>query len=100
MNNKVNTLAELLEQKAALEKQIKQQQSKQRKRILTDIVASMQKHNISLADIENQLSAPTSIAPKYCNPKTGATWSGRGKRPKWIVDAENQGVSLDTFLIK
>ena len=100
MNNRENTLADLIEQKAALEKQIKQQQSRQRKKILANIIASMQKYDISLDDIENLLKTPNSIAPKYCNPKTGATWSGRGKRPKWIVDAINQGVNLDTFLIK
>ncbi|EKS9798947.1 H-NS histone family protein [Burkholderia cepacia] len=25
------------------------------------------------------------IAPKYRDPKTGATWSGRGKAPRWIA---------------
>ena len=25
------------------------------------------------------------VSPKYWNPKTGATWSGRGKTPKWLV---------------
>ncbi|MEQ5842354.1 hypothetical protein BWP39_24010 [Paraburkholderia acidicola] len=26
----------------------------------------------------------TRVAPKYWNPKTGATWSGRGRAPLWI----------------
>lgn len=33
--------------------------------------------------------------PKYRNPETGATWTGRGKPPNWIKDAENR----DAFLI-
>ena len=24
------------------------------------------------------------VAPKYRNPSTGETWTGRGKAPKWI----------------
>lgn len=24
------------------------------------------------------------VAPKYRDPKTGATWSGRGREPSWI----------------
>ncbi|WP_080404963.1 H-NS histone family protein [Burkholderia ubonensis] len=37
----------------------------------------------------------TPIAPKYRDPKTGATWSGRGKAPRWIANAKNR----DRFLI-
>ncbi|MCA8023675.1 H-NS histone family protein [Burkholderia metallica] len=36
------------------------------------------------------------IAPKYRDPKTGATWSGRGKAPQWIAGAKNR----DRFLIE
>ncbi|WP_175907619.1 H-NS histone family protein [Burkholderia seminalis] len=35
-------------------------------------------------------SARAPIAPKYRDPKTGATWSGRGKAPHWIADAKNR----------
>ncbi|KVF14470.1 H-NS family nucleoid-associated regulatory protein [Burkholderia cepacia] len=28
------------------------------------------------------------IRPKYWNPATGATWSGRGKTPRWLVDQD------------
>lgn len=40
------------------------------------------------------LRAP--VAPKYQDPKTGATWSGRGKPPAWIAGAKNR----DRFLIQ
>ncbi|KGW18037.1 H-NS histone family protein [Burkholderia pseudomallei] len=36
------------------------------------------------------------IAPKYRDPKTGATWSGRGKAPQWIAGAKNR----NRFLIE
>nr|WP_321968421.1 H-NS histone family protein [Burkholderia cepacia] len=35
-------------------------------------------------------------AAKYRDPKTGATWSGRGRAPAWIKDAKNR----DRFLIQ
>ncbi len=43
----------------------------------------------------------TGKAPaKYRNPNDPTqTWSGRGRRPKWIVDAQAKGQSLDKFLI-
>jgi DNA-binding protein H-NS len=34
------------------------------------------------------------LPPKYRDPKTGNTWSGRGKPPKWIA-----GKSRERFLI-
>ncbi|PXW17671.1 H-NS histone family protein [Paraburkholderia caballeronis] len=35
------------------------------------------------------------VAPKYLDPATGATWSGRGRAPRWIANA----ASRDQFLI-
>ncbi|MCX4164739.1 MULTISPECIES: H-NS histone family protein [Paraburkholderia] len=35
------------------------------------------------------------LPPKYHDPKTGSTWSGRGKPPKWIA-----GKNRDRFLIE
>lgn len=32
--------------------------------------------------------------PKYRDPKTGHTWSGHGKAPKWIKDAPDRNVFL------
>lgn len=34
------------------------------------------------------------VAPKYRDPKTGATWSGRGKAPTWIASAANRNEYL------
>jgi DNA-binding protein H-NS len=30
----------------------------------------------------------TATTPKYRDPATGATWSGRGRAPKWLVGAD------------
>ncbi|TKC87802.1 H-NS histone family protein [Trinickia terrae] len=36
----------------------------------------------------------SALAPKYRNPKTGQTWSGRGRVPAWI------GKNRERFLIE
>jgi len=41
-----------------------------------------------------------SPAVKYRNPHTGETWSGRGRMPKWLALAEEQGRGRDRFLAK
>jgi DNA-binding protein H-NS len=35
------------------------------------------------------------VAAKYRDPISGKTWTGRGRRPGWVVDLETQGKSLD-----
>ncbi|WP_407276199.1 H-NS family nucleoid-associated regulatory protein [Halothiobacillus sp. DCM-1] len=40
------------------------------------------------------------VAPKYINPANPAeTWTGRGKRPRWLADALNAGASLSQFAV-
>jgi DNA-binding protein H-NS len=41
------------------------------------------------------------VAPKYRNPADGSqTWTGRGRKPKWIAEALDSGGTLDDFLIR
>lgn len=46
-------------------------------------------------------TAGTKVAPKYRNPENPSeTWSGRGKHPKWMVQAmEKHGRKAEDFLI-
>lgn len=48
---------------------------------------------ISKAELPNLKRKTRS--PKYLNPKTGQTWAGTGKTPKWLA-----GKNPDDFLIK
>lgn len=42
----------------------------------------------------------TQVAPKYRNPDNHSeTWSGRGRKPKWVEDKMAGGKSLDDLLI-
>ena len=41
---------------------------------------------------------PSSV--KYRNPKdTSQTWTGRGRKPNWLVDALKKGAKIDSFAI-
>ena len=44
-------------------------------------------------------NAGRKVAPKYRNPATGDTWSGRGLKPKWLTAALNSGRSLSEFAL-
>ncbi len=39
------------------------------------------------------------VLPKYRNPQTSETWSGRGKRPRWLVAAMKSGRKIEEFRI-
>lgn len=39
------------------------------------------------------------VLPKYRNPVTSETWSGRGKRPRWLVAAMKSGRKIEEFRI-
>ena len=39
-------------------------------------------------------TAGTKVAPKYRDPATGATWTGRGKAPKWIDGQEREKFAI------
>ncbi len=39
------------------------------------------------------------VLPQYRNPQTSETWSGRGKRPRWLVVAMKAGHEMEEFRI-
>ena len=42
--------------------------------------------------------APSSVL--YKNPKGEQTWTGRGRKPQWVVDALAKGKSLKDLIAK
>ena len=39
------------------------------------------------------------VLPKYRDPQTAETWSGRGKRPRWLTAAMKSGRKIEEFRI-
>ncbi|WP_459618130.1 H-NS histone family protein [Bordetella sp. 2513F-2] len=103
-----------------LQKRAEALQTKRRKPVIASIVKSMREYDITPEEIAAAFSstkpagrtaarrkaaaAPAAakrpVAPKYRHPKTGETWSGRGKAPRWLVAEEAAGVDRSSFLIK
>ena len=101
----MSKLNELLAQRAEIEKQIAETQSAERSEAVAKIKTLMSQYGLTLADIGSK-SAPSrrggsgaKVAPKYRDPATGETWSGRGLKPKWLKAAIDSGRSLDDFAI-
>lgn len=70
-----------------------------RKKILEEI----KENGLEPGDVFSCLK-PTpraAVSPKYANPDdSDMTWTGRGRKPKWVEAHLNNGKSLDDLLIQ
>ncbi len=101
-----------------LQKQAQVLQTKSRKPVISSLVRTMKEYDISpdeLAAAYGKVKSSAKagrpakstkaagvkkpVAPKYRHPASGATWTGRGKAPLWVVEAEKNGQSRQQFLI-
>jgi len=54
----------------------------------------------SLDDIVGKKTRRSKPTPKYRNPEEPSeTWSGRGRRPRWLEEALAKGAELEEFRI-
>ena len=48
-----------------------------------------------------ETSKKSKVKPKYCNPANAEqTWTGRGRKPKWVEEALANNKALDDLLIQ
>jgi len=74
----------------------------------TKIDALLKRSGLTLAEIyptrggKGAKSSKSAVAPKYRNPENSTqTWSGRGKRPLWFVEAlKKRGITAESLLIE
>ncbi|EZP55904.1 H-NS histone family protein [Delftia sp. RIT313] len=77
----------LLAQKATLDAQIEAAQAEAKADAVATARAWIAQHGLTPSDLFPPAKGKTkgSVgAPKYRDPATGATWTGRGKPPNWI----------------
>ncbi len=84
---------ELLQQREQLENQIKEARDKELSDAISQVRSLVSEYSLTAEDIfppargKRAGTAGSKVAPKYKNPETGETWTGRGKAPKWIAGA-------------
>lgn len=98
-------LKQLLAQKAELERQIAEAQRNARAEAISKIRELMAEYGLTATDIAARVPSAKpaksggKVAPKYRNPATGETWSGRGLQPKWLKQALSEGRQLGDFAL-
>ena len=62
--------------------------------------AAAKEYGFSLDDLVGPDGKGSKGVPKYANPADASqTWTGRGRKPNWVVEALEQGKSLDDLKI-
>lgn len=67
---------------------------------IAEIKAKIQEYGLTEADLfsgeKKTKHISATVKPKYLNPGTGETWTGRGKPPKWIADKNRAEFLIDS----
>ena len=86
----MSSVAQLIAQKEALEAQIEAARQAEVADAVAKVRALVEAHKLTVKDVfgsskrGSKSGGGSKVAPKYKDPATGATWTGRGKAPKWI----------------
>ena len=98
-------LSELLAQSQALDNRISEARRSHRQQALDEVRRLMSEHGLTVADVASTAKparpadARKKVAPKYRDPATGSTWTGRGLKPRWVPAALQDGKSLSDFAL-
>lgn len=99
----MSTYKELLKQREDLEAQIREARKSETSDAVAKVRALIADYGLTAQDVfpagrgrstGGSSAKGSKVAAKYRDPATGATWTGRGKAPRWI-----QGQDRSAFMI-
>lgn len=93
------TYKQLTAQLEKLHKEVALAREKEIEQAIADIKQKITEYGITAEELgfstrRATVARKTPLPPKYRNPKTGETWSGRGRAPAWLA-----GKNRERFLI-
>ena len=97
------SLKELQELELRVEKAIAEARLKERSELKAEIEQMVADRGFTMSEIfSTKRGSPKgrTVAPKFANPDDpGQTWTGRGRKPNWLVQKLEEGTDLDDFLL-
>jgi len=95
---------DLIAQREALDRKILELKSAAKSEAIARVRQLMEEHGLVATDLstiaQGKVASPTrKVAAKYRDPTSGATWTGRGLKPKWLAAALAGGKALQDFAI-
>ncbi len=96
-------LKELIDLELKVKKAIVSARERERSEIKSKVEAMIEKSGFSIDEIFSRgrgAMKGRTVAPKYANPENKSeTWTGRGRKPKWLVAKLNKGAKIEQFAI-
>lgn len=83
---------ELLQKQQDLQEKIEAARKREMAEALAQVRALVEKYKMEPDDIfaKSKGRVTRKVPPKYRDPVSGKTWSGRGKPPRWIADQDRE----------
>lgn len=108
--------ADIQKQIAKLQTQAERMRKGSFEKAVAQICELMEKNEISIADLTEALAAkgkktrkpgkvgggtPTAVKPKYQSPADrSVTWTGRGRKPRWVQEWIDGGNEMEKLMIR
>jgi len=96
------SLPELKALRTKIDRAIATYEERKKKEALIEVEETARKLGYSLAELKAMgiSKGRKSVAPKYANPDNAEeTWTGRGRKPRWVVAALESGKSLEDLAL-
>lgn len=96
-------IAEHERQVAALRAQAETLRTAERSEVIRLIRGQIADYGLTASDIglgkrgSKAKPSATKVAPQYFNPNGPESWSGRGRKPLWVIAAQAKGHSLESL---
>ncbi|AVO50280.1 histone [Melaminivora suipulveris] len=99
--NEEASYKDLLKEREALDQRIKDAHRREVSSAVSRVREIVAEFDLTPQDVFPSGKAPRAtagtgakIAPKYRNPATGQTWTGRGKPPRWIQNQDREQFAI------
>ena len=99
---KKSSFSELIQLQKDIAILIKKREKEEKTALRKKMEALAEKSGFTFDDIisETKATKKSKVKPKYANPDDPEQmWTGRGRKPKWVVSALKSGVEMDDLLI-
>ncbi|WP_304615236.1 H-NS histone family protein [Paracoccus sp. (in: a-proteobacteria)] len=95
------SLKEMRDLRTKLDRAINSYEDRKRREALTAIEEAAREHGFNLSELTGaKMRKSGTVAPKYANPQDPTmTWTGRGRKPRWVQESLESGKELDDLLI-
>ena len=96
-------VAELAELQAQIQTEMTRKKQEKKREVINQIKALLAENGMTMDDLPGRGGSSSTrppVLPKYRNPKNPEqTWTGRGRKPRWVVEFLDKGGKMSKLEI-